>query len=535
MTASASPSAKPRAIVIGGGITGLASSALLAREGYDVTMLEKQDYVGGRAGSMEVDGFRFDTGPSWYLMPEVFDHFFKLMGTSADEQLDLRRLDPAYRVYFEGYDEPIEVWSDRQKTIELFEEIEPGSGKKIAKYLDSAEDTYEIAKRRFLFTSFQSFTTLLRSDVVKRIPKLAKLLTQSLHTFASKTVRDQRLQQVLGYPAVFLGSTPFKTPSMYHLMSHLDLTDRVLYPMGGFTQVMQRIEAIAKDAGATIRTNAEVKRIIVENDHATGVELVDGTRLDADIVVGTADLHHVETKLLEPQYQTYPEQYWQTRVAGPGALLLYLGVEGDVPALDHHTLLFARDWRTNFDAIFGKHTKIPDTASIYVCKPSALDPDVAPKGKTNLFVLVPIPPDTTLGTSPETDLEAVGDRIIAQIGEWTNTPDLAERVIVRRQASPADFARNMNIWKGSALGPAHVLKQSAFFRSGNKSKKVRGLYYAGSSSIPGIGLPMCLISAEVLIKRLRGDTSTEALPEPLEQPLGQASGRSAGTSVSEPR
>lgn len=210
-------------------------------------------------------------------------------------------------------------------------------------------------------------------------------------------------------------------------------------------------------------------------------------------------------------------------------------MDGDVPALDHHTLLFARDWRTNFDAIFGKHTKIPDTASIYVCKPSGLDPDVAPKGKTNLFVLVPIPPDTTLGTTPETDLDAVGDRIIAQIGEWTNTPDLAERVIVRRQASPADFAQNMNIWKGSALGPAHVLKQSAFFRSGNKSKKVHGLYYAGSSSIPAIGLPMCLISAEVLIKRLRGDTSTEALPEPLERPLGQVSGRSAGAPVAEPR
>lgn len=499
-----------RAIVIGGGITGLASAGLLARDGYDVVLLEKQPDVGGRAGSLEVDGFRFDTGPSWYLMPEVFDHFFKLMGTSAAEQLDLRRLDPAYRVYFEGYDEPLEIVSDRQATIELFESIEPGAGAKIDRYLDSAEDTYEIAKRRFLFTSFQSKLTLFRADVLRRLPKLAKLLTQSLHTFASRTVKDQRLQQVLGYPAVFLGSTPFKTPSMYHLMSHLDLSDQVLYPMGGFTQVIRRIEAVAKEAGAEIRTHSEVDRILVKDGHAVGVELVGGTQINADLVVATADLHHVETQLLGRDQQTYPQSYWDKQVAGPGALLLYLGVTGEVPALDHHTLLFAKDWKHNFDAIFGAKTKVPDTASIYICKPSGLDPDVAPAGHTNLFVLVPIPPDPSLE-----NLDEVGDRIIEQIADWTNTPDLASRIVVRRQATPASFAHDLNIWKGSALGPAHVLKQSAFFRAGNVSKRVKDLYFAGSSSIPGIGLPMCLISAEVLIKRLRGDTSTEPLPEPL--------------------
>lgn len=499
-----------RVIVIGGGITGLASAGLLARDGYDVVLLEKQSQVGGRAGSLEVDGFRFDTGPSWYLMPEVFDHFFRLMGTSAAEQLELIRLEPGYRVYFEGHEEPIEIVSDREASVELFERIEPGSGAKLARYLDSAEDTYEMAKKRFLFTSFQSKWPLLRADVLRRLPKLTRLLTQSLHTYASRTVRDQRLQQVLGYPAVFLGSTPFKTPSMYHLMSHLDLADGVYYPQGGFTRVIERIEAVARDAGAQIRTDAEVAKILVRGNQAVGVELADGSVREADLVVGTADLHHVETKLLAREHQTYPESYWQKQVAGPGALLLYLGVKGDVPALQHHTLLFAKDWKHNFDAIFGEHTKVPDTASIYVCKPSGIDPNVAPEGYSNLFVLVPIPPDPEL-----TDLDSVGDRILEQIAQWTNTPDLASRVVVRRQATPADFAQDLNIWKGSALGPAHVLKQSAFFRAGNVSKKVKNLYFAGSSSIPGIGLPMCLISAEVLLKRLRGDTSTEQLPEPL--------------------
>jgi phytoene desaturase len=497
------------AIVIGGGITGLATAGLLARDGHEVTLLEKQNAVGGRAGSWERDGFRFDTGPSWYLMPEVFDHFFQLMGTSASEQLELVRLDPGYRVLFEE-GEPITVTSDRTANIALFESIEPGAGASLARYLDSAGDTYEMAKKCFLYSTFASFTPLLRRDVLTRLPTLARLLLQSLHSRVAMTVSDPRLQQILGYPAVFLGSSPFRTPSMYHLMSHLDLTDGVYYPLGGFRRVIDRIAALATDARVSIRTSAPVRRIVVENGAAVGVEGDDGSLLRADIVVSTADLHHTETELLGREHQTYPREYWRGRVAGPGALLLYLGVRGELPQLEHHTLLFARDWRANFDAIFGAKTKVPDVPSLYVCKPSGVDPDVAPAGDSNVFVLVPIPADPA-----QDDLDALADQVIEQIASWAAIPDLADRIVVRRTVGPADFARELNSWKGSSLGPAHVLKQSAFFRGSNRSRKVRGLYYAGSSSAPGIGLPMCLISAELVIKRLRGDVSTTPLPEPL--------------------
>jgi len=255
---------KSRAIVIGGGITGLATAALLAREGHTVTLLEKQPEVGGRAGLWESEGFRFDTGPSWYLMPEVFDHFFKLMGTSAAEQLELVKLDPGYRVFFEGDAEPIAVTSKREENIALFESIEPGSGRRLARYLDSAAETYQMAKKRFLYSTFESFAPLLKADVLSRLPKLARLLLQNLDRFAAGTVRDPRLRQILGYPAVFLGSSPFQTPSMYHLMSHLDMTDGVYYPMGGFTKVIERIAAIAVEAGVVVRTGASVTRIVVD-------------------------------------------------------------------------------------------------------------------------------------------------------------------------------------------------------------------------------------------------------------------------------
>lgn len=529
-----------RAVVIGGGIAGLSSAALLARDGYDVTLLEKNAHTGGRAGSWSASGFRFDTGPSWYLMPEVFDHFFKLLDTTAEEQYTLRRLNPGYRVFFEedvrSGKAPLDVRDSREANLDLFEQREPGSRQKMSAYLDSAKDTYEIAKRRFLYTTFAKLGTLLRRDVLARLPKLLSLLRVSLADFAARHVSSPTLQQVLGYPAVFLGSSPFITPSMYHLMSHLDMEDGVLYPVGGFHKVLERIEALAIAEGVTIVCNARVTGIEVDRGarkpRVSGVTYrgVRGGRartVAADIVVGSADLHHVETQLVPEDLRTYGEKWWATRVAGPSAVLVYLGIKGPMPQLSHHNLFFTSDWRDNFGKIFNAPTSIPDPASIYVCRPNATDPFVAPGIDTNLFVLIPVPADPHIGRGGiegkgNKTVEAAADRAIAQISEWARVPDLAERIVVRRTVGPADFAGDLNAWMGTALGPSHVLKQSAFFRAGNVSKKMEGLYYSGGSTIPGIGLPMCLISSEVLIKRLRGDTSTGPLPEPLYPTIDRA-------------
>jgi hypothetical protein len=250
MTSTGNPQApRPggsRVVVIGGGIGGLATAALLAGEGHAVTLLEKRSQLGGRAGSWEQGGFRFDTGPSWYLMPEVIDHFFRMMGTSAGEQLDLIRLDPGYRVIFERNREAIDVPAGRHAVTKLFESLEPGAGAALSRYLDSAREAYELAKKRFLYSTFESFLPFLRPDVLTRLPRLARLLLQPLDGFVARQFSDPRLRQILGYPAVFLGSSPFDAPSMYHLMSHLDLDDGVLYPMGGFTTL---IEAMRKGCG----------------------------------------------------------------------------------------------------------------------------------------------------------------------------------------------------------------------------------------------------------------------------------------------
>lgn len=516
-----------KVVIIGGGMGGLSASGLLARDGYDVTLLEALPNTGGRAGSWSKDGFRFDTGPSWYLMPEVFDHWYRLMGTSAKEQLDLHVLDPGYRVFFEpkggATAEHIDVQVGREKNLDLFEQIEPGSRDAMAKYLDSATETYEIAKKYFLYTAFVKLGPLLKREVVVRLGTLARLLLTKIWGFAGRYVKTMRAKQILGYPAVFLGTSPYEAPAMFHLMSHLDLVDGVLYAQGGFTRVMDSIRDLSVEAGVKVHTNARVTRINVDAaGNATGVTYTDKSgatkTLDADIVVSGADLHHTETTMLSGEQQTFPEKWWENKKPSPGAILLYLGVKGELPTLLHHSLFFTEDWDSNFSQIFTDKPTMPNPASFYVCTPSKSDDSVAPAGHSNVFVLVPCPADVSLGKggldgSGDAQIEEVADRTIDAIASWANIPDFRERIVVRRTVGPADFEADLGAWKGNSLGPAHTLTQSALFRATNKSSKVEGLYYVGSGTVPGIGLPMCMISAEVLLKRLRGDHSAGPLPD----------------------
>ncbi|PFG39123.1 phytoene desaturase [Georgenia soli] len=525
------------AVVVGGGIAGLASAALLAGDGYDVELLEQREALGGRAGTWERDGFRFDTGPSWYLMPEVFDHFFALLGTSAAEQLDLTLLDPGYRVFFEDHAQPVDVRADLEANVATFEVLEPGAGERLRRYLDSAREAYDLATQRFLYTSFESLTTLARPDVLRRSRRLVELLLRPLGAHVARHFADPRLRQILGYPAVFLGSSPDRAPSMYHLMSHLDLADGVLYPQGGLTRLVEAVARLAEREGATLRTGAtvtalttadlpgrrrgraaRVRRTGSHRARVTGVRWRDASGAEhvsaADVVVGAADLHHLETELLPPRLRTYPQRYWDRRDPGPGAVLVYLGVRGELPQLEHHSLFFTADWDRNFADIFGRERRVPDPASAYVCTPSRTDPTVAPPGHENVFVLVPVPADPGLGRggvdgTGDPAVERAADAAIDQVAAWAGIPDLRERIVVRRTVGPGDFAADLNAWSGGALGPAHTLRQSAFLRGRNASRRVAGLYYAGSSTIPGVGLPMCLISAEILLKRLRGDRNTE--------------------------
>lgn len=512
------------AVVIGAGAAGLATAALLGREGIATTVIDKIDQVGGRAGDLEVDGFRFDTGPSWYLMPDAFDHFFGLFGYRTEELLDLVDLSPAYRLFPEN-EAPFDVESGAANAIELFESFEKGAGSTLRAYLESAEEAYNLALKYFLYTTFSTPTPFFNPEVRANYSKLARYFTTPLDAFVAERFGDTRLRQMLTYPAVFLSSHPARTPSLYHLMSHTDLAQGVKYPQGGFAAVMGALKNLAVGNGANIRLNTEVTSIDINGKRATGVcvQHADGTvgHIAADLVVSTADLKFTETHLLPASHRTYDEQHFSTRDPGLGTVLVMLGIDGRLPELAHHNFLFSQDWYDDFTAVFDgpvPERPLQASRSIYVSKPSATDSSTAPDGCENLFVLVPTPAATDLGhgdayhPAASDRVDAIADAAVAQIATWCDVPDLTSRILVRRTLGPADFAERYHSWSGGAIGPAHTLRQSAFLRGRNESKQVGNLMYAGATTVPGVGVPMCLISAENVIKRLRGDRTPGPLP-----------------------
>lgn len=497
-----------KVVIIGAGIGGLATANILAKAGYQVAVHEKNSQPGGRAGMMEVDGFRFDTGPSWYLMPDVFDQYFSLFGTSSKKELDLVKLSPAYKVFFED-SEPVTITSDPERDAATFEAIEKGAGDKLIEYVEKGDEIYQLSLKHFLYTNFSSFKDLAKKDIIRRSRLMAQLALTPIDRYVSRLVKDQRLQQILEYPMVFLGTSPFSAPALYSLMSALDFREGVFYPQGGLYTIIERLESIGKKLGVSYVYNSPVEKIVSRNDRAVGVALSNGTNIDADIVISNADLHFTETKLLSSKDRTYPASYWDNKEPGPSALLMYLGVKGKLPELEHHNLFFVKNWEENFKSIFETKT-LPTPASIYVCKPSATDPTVAPKGHENVFVLVPLPPG--LKTS-KADIQEIADKYLEQIAEHFGISDLKNRIIVKRLFGPHDFENKYNAWQGTALGPSHILRQSAMFRTRNQSRKLKNLYYVGGFTTPGIGLPMCLIGSEMVYKRIIGDNQGGPLKE----------------------
>jgi phytoene desaturase len=485
-------------VIIGAGIGGLGTAALLGKKGYKVTLLEKNEKIGGRANIFEEDGFVFDMGPSWYLMPDVFEHFFELLDEKVSDHLNLIKLAPSYRVFFPGDKKvpQLDIYSDLEKDLETFEKLEPGSGEKIKKYLKRSGEQYDLAKRQFMYRNYGSVFDFLQKDFMKEGLKMNPF--QTMESYLNKWFKDDRLKKILEYTLVFLGSAPDKTPALYNIMNFIDFDMGVYYPEGGIYKIIEALEKIVKKHNVDIKVNSSVSEILVESGVAKGVLLESGEKVFADYVVSNADMEFTEMSLLKEEgYRTFKKKYWDKAVVGPSAFILYLGLDREVSGLTHHNLRFSEDWKQNFKNIFDD-PRFPDDPSYYVCCPTKTDKTVAPKGKDLLFVLVPVASGVEFS---DTQRKEYRDRIIDLMKKDLNIPNLGEMIEFERVYAHQEFSQDYNAYKGTALGLAHTLKQT-LLRPGNRSKKVKNLLYVGAGTNPGIGMPICLISSELIYKRI---------------------------------
>jgi phytoene desaturase len=388
----------------------------------------------------------------------------------------------------------------------LFDSVEPNSQLKLYEYLDESKRQYEIAKREFMYKNYDSLFDLFNKRILTEGRKIQ--MFTSMKSLIEKLFSHPMLRKILQFQTVLLGTDPSKTPGLYRLMNYVDFDLGIWYPHGGISKLPESLSSIASKHGTNIYTNSPVRKIIVTDDgRATGVELEDGTVHTADIVVSNADIHFTEQKLLDEKWRDHSEKYWESKTLAPSAFIMYIGTSKQFPSLTHHNLLFTKDWNKNFKEVFGG-TTFPSDPSLYVCTPSKTDDTVAPQGKENIFVLVPISPYVAY---TDTDLEQWKEYTLEKMEKEMGMSGLRESIEHMRIYCTKDFAHDYNSFKGSALGLAHTLTQTAFFRANNVSQKVQNLYFVGAGTNPGIGMPICMISAEMAYKRIEGITD----PEPL--------------------
>lgn len=479
--------------VIGSGFSGLAAAALLAKQGHEVCIYEKNDQAGGRARVWEKDGFRFDMGPSWYWMPDVFENYFALFGKKVSDFYELKRLDPGYRIYF-SKDEVMDIPAEMKELEALFEQNEPGSAVKLREFLAQAAYKYQVGMGDYVFRPSLSITEFIDWRLIRESFRIQLFNSMSKHV--RSFFKNPKLIKLLEFPVLFLGATPQNTPAMYSMMNYADLALGTWYPQNGMNEIIKAMVKVAEDEGVVIKLNTEVKQIRTENKKALGVETNQGF-FAADVIVAAADYEHVDQQLTDKKLRNYSEKYWDSRTMSPSSLLFYLGIDKKIEGVQHHNLFFDEDFDLHAEEIYS-NPKWPSKPLFYASCPSKTDPTVAPKSGENLFFLMPIAPGLTDSEEMrEKYYHIMMDRFEKMIGQ-----SVRDSVVVKRSYALEDFKADYHSFKGNAYGLANTLAQTAFFKPRMRSKAIKNLFFTGQLTVPGPGVPPSIISGRVVAKEI---------------------------------
>ena len=475
-----------KVVIIGSGFSALAAAAYMAKANFSVTVLEKNEQLGGRASLLEIDGFKFDMGPSWYWMPDIFERFFADFGKKVSDYYELEKLSPGYRVYF-GKDDFIDISDKPEKIIAKFEEIEPGSGKHLRKFMEDSRKNYEIAMKDLVYNPGKSILELVNFETAQRL----HLFVQNISQTVRKNIKNPKLRSILEFPVLFLGAKPQNTPAFYNFMNHADFGLGTWYPKGGFNAVALGMVELAKELGIKLLINQEVIEIETENNIAKRVKTSNDI-FEADLVISGADYAHTE-KLLKQNEKNYNEDYWQKKVFAPSSFLYYVAFDRKVPELQHHNLFFDTDFGQHAIDIYDE-PKLPKKPLFYANFSSKTDLDLCPEGKETGFFLIPVAVDLEDNQKiHDAYFELIMARIEKNIGV-----DLRNSVLFKKSFGIKDFKERYNSCRGNAYGLANTLWQTSILRPSISNKKIKNLFYTGQLTVPGPGVPPALISGKVV-------------------------------------
>lgn len=485
--------AEKSVIVIGSGFAGLSAASFMAKQGWQVTVIEKNKTAGGRARQLKEDGFTFDMGPSFYWMPDVFERYFAQFGKKVSDYYSLHRLDPSYRIYWDdGY---TDMPADFEELKKVFESIEPGSAEKLEKYLKGAAYKYEVGVNKLVYKPSRSLTEFMDWETVSGVFKLQ--VFSSIKKHIAKYFQHPKLRQIMEFPVLFLGALPEDTPALYSLMNYADIKGGTWYPEGGMYAVVDGMYRLAMELGVKFHFEEEVKGIMIKGNKAKTVS-TDKDYYRVDAIISGADYHFTETQLLPEECQSYSTSYWKKRVMAPSCLMYYVGLNKKLKQPIHHSLFFDVPFEQHGKEIY-KDQKWPAAPLFYVSVCSLTDDTVAPAGCENIVFLIPV------ASGLEGDTEELREKyfqLIARRMEKHTGESILDSIVYKKTYSVSDFMHDYNSFKGNAYGLANTLRQTAIFRPACQSKKVKNLFYTGQLTVPGPGVPPSLISGEVVAKQV---------------------------------
>ncbi|WP_153393647.1 phytoene desaturase family protein [Chryseobacterium vaccae] len=480
---------RKRIAVIGSGFSGLSAAAYAAKSGNEVHVFEKHDQPGGRARQFRTEqGYVFDMGPSWYWMPDIIEGFFSDFDCKVSDFFKLVSLDPQFEMVFS--EEKISVPEKNDEIRELFEKTEKGAGKKYDTFMQSAQFKYEVGMKDFVTKPCYNWLEFASLKIAGSALKLD--LLSNFRKYVSGYFSDPKLRSLMEFPVIFLGASPQNIPALYSLMNYGGYVLGTKYPMGGFYQLVLGMKDVAEKQGVTFHFNHEVKKINTENGKVVSIT-ANGKDYEFDAVIASSDYHHTET-LISKSLRNYNDAYWKTRTFAPSCLIYYLGIKGKISHLKHHTLFFENNLDDHIDCIY-KNKKWPAKPLFYACCPSKTDPDIAPEGCENLFLLLPLTPGIH---DEETVREKYLKEMLERIEKHTGETDLISRIEYKRSYCVSDFISDYNAYQGNAYGLSNTLSQTAVLKPKIRNKKISNLFYTGQLTVPGPGVPPSVISGKIV-------------------------------------